>query len=185
MSLHESTHGRHRDSLGDGNPDVPNGAGQNGPWIHRQMDGQNQRAERADDRPEEALSDVGLDGDADDGPSGSDPEQRSASAYRSKAVGGDEADGDADDEGTDSVASASETAALVRDTADEHTVESTERFDGMQSHLGRRPESVSCVEGCAVSDIAAFQARKDAETDDQADEPDPCVAQASGYLARE
>lgn len=181
MSLHESTHGRHRDRPGDGNSDVPNGADQNGPWIHRQMDGQNQRAERSNDRPEEALSDVGLDGDADDN-SGPGLEQRSASAYRSKAIDGDKADGDADDEETGPVSSTSETRVLVRDTTDERTVESTRRFDGMQSHLGRRPESVSSVEGCAVSDIVAFRARTDAEADD---EPDPSVAQASGYLAHE
>lgn len=180
MSLHEPTHGRRHGSPGDDDLDVPNGTDRNGPWIHRQMDGQNQRTERPDDRPEQALSDVGISGEEDDGRSRADLEQLSAEAYRSQVIDNeDEPDGD--DEVTDSTLASGTTTVLVRQHPDDHTVESTERYNEMQSHLGRRPEGVQRVTGCAVSDIAAFRAK----TDSQDDERNSTVAQASAYLARD
>ncbi|WP_459190747.1 hypothetical protein [Halosimplex sp. J119] len=144
------------------------------------MDGQNQRTERPDERPEQALSDVGINGEEDSGRSRDDLEQLSAEAYRSQQLG-DEDESDGDDEETDSTLASGTTTVLFHQRSERHTVESTRRYNGMQSHLGRCPERISCVKGCAVSDIAAFRA----QSEPRDDEPHPTAAQASAYLARD
>lgn len=173
-------HGRRRDSYGDGDLDVPNKSGQNGPWIHRQMNGQKQRADRPDDRPAGAISDVGR---AD-----ADPEQLSAGALRSEEVGGDD-ESEEGDEATESAVSSIVTKVSVRTSDDDdddrdRDREPMEQFNGMQSRLGLRPKSVSRVEGSAVSDVVAHRV----QSCDRAagpNEPTPWVEQASGYLARD
>ncbi|MFC7143075.1 hypothetical protein ACFQMA_25075 [Halosimplex aquaticum] len=180
MSLHEPTHGRRRDSPGDGDLDAPNGSDRNDPRVHRQMDGQGRHADRTDDRPDQALSDVGIDGEEDASRSSADIERLSAAAYSSS----DADERDSDSGTTEPVAASVPTTVFLCESDSEHTVEPPERYDGMQSHLGLCPESESAVEGFAVSDIAAHRARAADRTTDR-DESDPCVAQASGYLAQD
>ncbi|WP_415383508.1 hypothetical protein [Halosimplex sp. TS25] len=145
------------------------------------MDGQNQRADRPDDRPEGAVSDLGIDSDGEASQAGADTEQFNPESRRFSTVEGDE---EADGETYESVVTSIRRTVLVRTSAEESELDPTDRCDGMQSRLGLRPERVSRVDGCAISDVAAHRARSSDRSADR-DEPDPCVAQASGYLARD
>ena len=66
------------------------------------------------------------------------------------------------------------------------TVRSKSQCAEMQSRIGRRPkDEPRSYTGCSLSEIAASRVPRASEPDESGDraETDPCVAQASGYLA--
>jgi hypothetical protein len=69
---------------------------------------------------------------------------------------------------------------------DDSTVRSKSQCAEMQSRIGRRPkDEPRSYTGCSLSEIAASRVPRASEPDESGDraETDPCVAQASGYLA--
>jgi hypothetical protein len=69
---------------------------------------------------------------------------------------------------------------------DDSTVRSKSQCAEMQSRIGRRPKDEhGSYTGCSLSEIAASRVPRSSEPDESGDRAgtDPCVAQASGYLA--
>jgi len=165
MSLHESTHGRRHDSAGGGNTDVSAIAGGERTPLRRRADSPHPSGHGIRKESEEATSDVGNENQNGRASGRSDDRQ-----LRQTSVQGDSVTPKTD----------------AQNQTDGSAVHSRNQCAEMQSRIGRQPnDEPGSYTGCSLSEIAASRVPGPSEPDDSGDraETDPCVTQASGYLA--
>ena len=164
MSLHESTHGRRHEKLGDGDSGVSAVEGGHRSQLRQREDSPHGSAHATGEESEEITSDVRI--ESSDGSTADHSDERQVRSTVVRTV-------------TDN-----ETGS--HDQTDGSTVRSASQCIEMQSRVGCQSKgSHESHVGCSLSEIAGSRAgtARGHDGSDDRTETDPWVAQASGYLA--
>ena len=173
MSSHESTHGRRHDSVGGGNTDVSAKTDGKQPPLRQRADSPHPSGHgigySIGSESEEVTSDVGIGGR--NGHASGRPDEQQLRQMLAQV---------------DSTTPETDFQDGMDDGMDGSTVRSKSQCAEMQSRIGRRPkDEPRSYTGCSLSEIAASRVPRSSEPKRSGDRAgtDPCVTQASGYLA--